>query len=183
MKPVIVRDMEPDDAEEAQLVWYASWVDTYVRPDLGVTREWVDERWRPRLTPDGIQTFAEELSTRPAEGQGRYLVAERDRRIVGLAAPFHDPDRGQRVGAIYVAPDQLGTGVGTALMRAVLWVLDPQQPVWLQVAAYNSRAITFYERWGFRRVEGSDQVYRDVIPEFWMRRDPGERAPESLRAP
>lgn len=172
MNPVTVRDMVSEDAEQAQLVWYASWVDTYVRPDLGVTRKWGDERWHQRLTPDGIRAFAESLTSTSTEHRRRYLVAEKSGRIVGIEAPFDEQDRGQRVGAIYVAPDHLGTGVGAALMAAVLDAFDSGELVWLQVAAYNSRAIRFYERWGFRRVEGSDQVYRDVMPEFWMRREP-----------
>lgn len=70
------------------------------------------------------------------------------------------------------APFQ-GRGVGAALMRAVLDGFDAEQPVHLQVAAFNARAIAFYERFGFRKVEGSDQLYQEVFSEFWMVRSPG----------
>lgn len=172
MSDIQVRRMIPTDAESVLRLWHQSWLDTYVNPELGITRDWVDQRWRSRLTPEGTARFADRIRAGTTDNQSQYFVAERSGQLIGMAAPFVEPGRGQRVGAIYVAPDHLGTGAGTALMTAVLDALDATQPVYLQVAAFNQRAIQFYERFGFQRIPGSEQTYADTIPEFWMKLDP-----------
>lgn len=180
---VTVRPMRRADAEPVLRLWHRSWLDTYAVPGSGVTADWVDERWDQKLTPQGIESLAERIAAGPGPHQGRFYLAESGARIVGLAAPFVEPGRGQRVGALYVDRPFLGQSVGAALMREILAGFDLAQPVHLQVASFNQRAITFYERFGFRKVPGSDQLYDGVITEFWMRRDPDLTASPGVPAP
>jgi ribosomal protein S18 acetylase RimI-like enzyme len=52
---------------------------------------------------------------------------------------------------IYVLQEWFGRGVGEALMRASLDEAQRagHQTIWLGVWEHNTRAIAFYERWGF----------------------------------
>ena len=95
----------------------------------------------------------EQLHTRAAEA-GNLFVVEQSGEIVGYVALGRSSARdapGGEVYAIYVAPEALGTGAGTALMEraeeelrargyesAILYVLDD-----------NPRARRFYERQGW----------------------------------
>jgi diamine N-acetyltransferase len=55
---------------------------------------------------------------------------------------------------LYVDPAAIGRGIGAALMRACLTEAAAHQcrTIWLGVWVRNARAISFYERWGFRTV-------------------------------
>jgi ribosomal protein S18 acetylase RimI-like enzyme len=59
---------------------------------------------------------------------------------------------------LYADPAAIGRGIGAALMRACLDEAAARgyRTIWLGVWVRNARAISFYERWGFRTV-GSHQ--------------------------
>ena len=61
---------------------------------------------------------------------------------------------------IYVDRHAIGHGVGAALMRASLDTAQSAgcQTLWLGVWERNTRAISFYERWGFETV--GDHVFQ-----------------------
>jgi ribosomal protein S18 acetylase RimI-like enzyme len=87
-------------------------------------------------------------------------VAEVDRRIVGLAlsgpsvgAEGEEPPRARQLFNLYTREAVYGTGVGQALLEAVLG----REPAMLWVAKENPRAIAFYRRNGFE-FDGLEQI-------------------------
>ena len=82
-------------------------------------------------------------------GRDRIRVAEVDGAIVGFAGAGRPteatPAREVALRMLYVLREHHGTGVGQALLDAVLG----DQPAQLWVAEANPRAIRFYERNGF----------------------------------
>jgi ribosomal protein S18 acetylase RimI-like enzyme len=123
-------------------------------------------QWAYRgMLPDGYLDGLAEQTTRREEMWRQVidqlatdqplLVAERAGQIVGLCntAPARDQPAGTgELLSIYLEPDAVGTGVGSALMRealadmrargyrsAVLWVLEA-----------NDRARRFYEKFGWQ---------------------------------
>jgi GNAT superfamily N-acetyltransferase len=92
----------------------------------------------------------------------RFLVAERDTRVVGfvIAGPER-PDvavirgerpRGGEVHALYTHPDAWFTGAGAALLDAAVTALTAggHHPLVLWVLEENTQARRFYERQGWR---------------------------------
>ncbi|MFI5755022.1 GNAT family N-acetyltransferase [Streptomyces sp. NPDC051569] len=84
------------------------------------------------------------------------LVAERDGRIAGWGCygPSRDEDApagAAEVYALYVLPERLSTGVGRALMDALLsrTASEGYPALLLWVLAENDRARRFYEKAGF----------------------------------
>ncbi|MBO3095388.1 GNAT family N-acetyltransferase [Cellulomonas dongxiuzhuiae] len=138
---VSVRVATVDDAERAGAVHFACWVETY----SGLaSREFWDrvsvERsvatWR-RLLTDGLDA----------------TVAEVDGEVVGVAVAGdsgerggHLPVRDRELSNLYVLQAHHGTGVGQALLDAVLPSGTSAQ---LWAARDNPRALRFYERNGF----------------------------------
>jgi GNAT superfamily N-acetyltransferase len=136
-----LRTATPDDAAAVGLVHYTSWVETYT----GLASP---EFWE-RASADRSGTWWREIIERgfPA------TVAEVDGEIVGLAlagesraSGGHPPVRDRELSNLYVRAAYHGTGVGQALLDAVL---PPGTPAQLWVARGNPRAERFYRRNGF----------------------------------
>jgi ribosomal protein S18 acetylase RimI-like enzyme len=91
--------------------------------------------------------------------QKRLFVAEINGKVVGIVrlragvAPVNLPARHPvELTWMYLAPQAIGTGVGSALMnRAIAQArTDGVDILWLTVWTSNQRAIPFYKRWGYR---------------------------------
>ena len=136
MRPAVLQD-----AEAIAAVHHGSWVETY--SDLLPASHWEadtlerrTERWRRALESGAAAT-----------------VAETDGTVVGLALAgdaitvgAHAPVRERQLFILYVLAAHHGTGVGQALLDAVV---PPASPAQLWVAEENPRARRFYERNGF----------------------------------
>ncbi|RED53429.1 GNAT family N-acetyltransferase [Aestuariispira insulae] len=71
---------------------------------------------------------------------------------------------------LMVDPVHHGQGVADTLMRAGLEWLDPMTDIWLNTIRFNSRAIHFYQRYGFAIDETAQSHH--VVPNVIMRRPP-----------
>lgn len=96
-----------------------------------------------------------------ADPGATWVIAEHDGVVVGFAhlqldqAPPEVTGRLPiRLARFYARPDRIGTGVGRALMLRCLDVANEHgcDVAWLGVWEHNSRAIAFYQRWGFTEV-------------------------------
>lgn len=145
----------PDDAPALADLHVATWRETYTHllPEGFFSAEHIDGRhrmWRAVLAQS-----RDDVSIRLAESGGE---------LVGFAwvgpsvAPTGEdpPPRERTLYAIYVSARHHGSGIGQALLDAVLH----GGPAMLWVAKENPRAIAFYERSGFRLdgVEKSDPM-------------------------
>lgn len=106
--------------------------------------------WERAVFPDdpwSAETFWSEL----AQGRTRhYLVAERDGEIAGYAGLLAVGGDGD-VQTIAVVPSHQGTGVGSALLDALLDEAARRgcDDVLLEVRGDNSPALSLYRRKGF----------------------------------
>jgi GNAT superfamily N-acetyltransferase len=143
---VVVRDAEPGDAAAIADVHIRTWQVAYAHlfPAAGLASLEDRRLQRERFWKEAIES---------ALPRSHKLVSERDRRIVGFASagPAEDDASLGELYAIYVLPEEWGSGAGRALLaealerlrgsgfrEAVLWVLDD-----------NPRARAFYERAGW----------------------------------
>ncbi|MGZ0151519.1 N-acetyltransferase family protein [Kribbella sp. WER1] len=108
-----------------------------------------------------------------AAGRSRIHVAVRDDQIIGYAGvgPERDPDAPPNTGelyALFVHPGHWGTGAGRALADAACADLKAAEctNVQLWVLEANTRARTFYTRYGF--TETPDRTYSSLgnLPEI-----------------
>lgn len=143
---VIVREALASDAEGVARTHIDCWRETY----FGVLddRFFSDEAFARRL-----EFWTRYLSMEPR--QGRMAVALRDGNVIGFAnageavGPDAEhgfaPARPLHLFSIYLLASAHGTGVGQALLGAVVG----DEPAQLWVLRGNARAISFYKRNGF----------------------------------
>lgn len=131
------------DAESVVRVHHLAWRETYAHL---VPIDAIEERFRDHE--------ARVARWRALLAEGGASVAERDGRIVGWAragAGRGDrPPRDRELEAIYLLREAHGSGLGQALLDAVLG----DAPAYLWVAEGNPRAEGFYRRNGFARDGG-----------------------------
>lgn len=119
--------------------------------------------------PDDINSYvseafsAERLSAEFADARSRFLLAflgEREAPVgyaklrTGRADPSVRGPAPIELERLYVLRSALGRGIGAALMQTCLEAArnGGHQTLWLGVWEGNTRAMAFYERWGFKVV-------------------------------
>ncbi|MCK9794150.1 GNAT family N-acetyltransferase [Isoptericola sp. 4D.3] len=139
--PALIRAATPDDAAGCAFVHHTSWVETY--SGLLPADHWESDTLE-RRTATWHRWLGGELTVTVAESGGRVvgIAFGREGRAVGGHAPVRD----RELWLLYVLAAHHGTGVGQALLDAVL---PPGAPAQLWVAEANPRARRFYERNGF----------------------------------
>ena len=188
-----IRPATPNDAQAIARIRVQGWRFAYQGL---ISQDYLDslsvaedtERMRGYLSqfPQNSPLSRSEFVQGSSDGKKRsFMLAVRDDAVLGFchfsAAPDKD-DRAERavpggtmVGrlhSLYIAPETLGQGIGHALMshalstfaawgceRATLWVLEG-----------NSRAISFYERQGWRCTGATkvDQSFGPCLVEHEM---------------
>lgn len=99
-----------------------------------------------------------------ASGSARVLAAAADGELVGYAIVlYRSKSRVARLYSIAVASESAGSGVGRRLLEAAEEAagVDGRLVLRLEVREDNARAISLYERSGYRRTGRSAAYYAD----------------------
>lgn len=164
-----------EDAPALAHTLLSAWLETYPNPDAGIDQVWIRAQRSDVVTSAGIaqwREFIEEVERRPARRFCR-VVRHRD-EVVGFLCGSRD--EAISLGPMYLLQRAQGRGMGRQLMAAFLaWADDA--PIRLWVTAYNERAISFYEEYGFEDT-GERHLWRDKLPNIRMIR----RTPQSDEA-
>lgn len=129
---MIVRPMADGDLPAMLDLWVAAWRATMPQIDFAARRDWLADR---------LAIFASE---------GVTILCAAD--AAGAVAGFVTIDRqGAYLDQLAVAPRHFGDGVAATLLRAAK--RESPRRIELLVNQDNPRAIRFYEREGFVRIE------------------------------
>jgi ribosomal protein S18 acetylase RimI-like enzyme len=170
----IIRKGLPTDAVGARKMQAESWLATYPNQEAGVSNEWVKDVTDQWLTPENLERSQQILKAALDDSTAFYRLAENGEKIVGFVHAATNDDGTKELEAIYTSPETFGSGLGQQLMDvANEWIGDID--VTLKVAIYNERAIRFYEKNGFKVVEGTEELYKEMIPIVQMKRK-GEKS-------
>lgn len=149
--PVWIERAVPDDADIICDVRDRAWLKAYPNTELGVTTDDIrinaqglDGEFVPKRIAYLKKQFAKD------DGTGlTTFVAKVEDKVVGYVDPRIDERSRRCIGAIYVAPEAQGMGIGSKLMRWALDLYGRDQDIYLEVVSYNQNAIDFYKRFGF----------------------------------
>lgn len=150
--PLLIRPAAHADTAALAALAERTFRDAFARFN---TLEDMDAYVGDAFTPDRVQSELSDTGNTfllvfsvgdPPVGYAKLRDGDVDRDVTGPA-----PIELQR---IYVDPDVIGDGVGTALLRACFDTATSlgKQTLWLGVWERNERALAFYERWNFERV-------------------------------
>ncbi len=166
---IIIREANLKDVEAIRRMHAASWLDAYPNDEHGVSYEWVREVTDGWLTPEKLAYSHEHFGNVFTNDDHFYRVAVDGKKIVGFIHALKE-DGITKLGGLYIAKEHYSTGLAQQL-AALTDEWFGNDIVELEVVAYNKRAIRFYEKWGFKKVEGSESLFKDKIPDFTMRRE------------
>ena len=156
---LIIREARPEDAKAMGKIYRQSWLATYPNKEAGITFQ--DIEAMDMDSEEATQKRAESLAN--VDGKSFRFVGEIDGELIGLCGIELHPEYGY-LRSIYVLPEYVSQGVGSALMSKALETMAECPEIILGVAAYNYRAIRFYERAGFRKTEPRQEVRSALLP-------------------
>jgi ribosomal protein S18 acetylase RimI-like enzyme len=145
-----IRQVSPEDAEGVYKVFRDTWLATYPNVKNNITVEDIISKYPQNKQIETVaryRKFYEKIAANPDDSTTSVWVATENGQVVGVVTL--DKEIPVRIGAVYVLPDYQGHGVGKKLMEFILEKVGHQEVV-LNVAKYNTRAIKFYENFGFR---------------------------------
>jgi ribosomal protein S18 acetylase RimI-like enzyme len=134
-----------EDVVGIQDVLYRTWLATYPSEMFGINVDDIEEMYKDRNSEETLAKRREQVS-RPQE---TTLVAKEKDKVVGLCRIIKRKDKSV-MEAIYILPEYQRLGIGSSVWREAQKLLDPKKDVVVQVATYNTDAIEFYKRRGFR---------------------------------
>lgn len=168
-----VRRAEHKDAEGIQNVFRTTWLATYPNEKAGITTEDIEVKFADAYSDKTLARVREYIASLPENSH--TLVAEDNGMIVGVCRIYIRETYNQ-LQAIYVLPVFQGKGIGTILWNRCLDIFDPNKDIIVQVATYNTHAISFYTNLGFQDTgkRFSEERHRmpvshNLIPEMEMR--------------
>lgn len=140
-----------------------AWKESYVTAESGLTESMVDEMMGYILTDTRIRTNSiTESLTNP--NKVLYRVVKNDKgSIVGFLHCSKN-EKFNEIEAIYLLNEVKGSGIGGKLMREFLDWADKSKPCHLAVFSFNDKALGFYSKYGFVKIDKPLQFHEGKIP-------------------
>ncbi len=157
-KPIEIYPAKIKDTIGIFLVQRTVWLATYPNKEFGVTRNWIkahfsDKKKRVARWRKGVRESKDSC----------VWVAKEGKRVVGFCEALKM--KKHRIGTIYILPKYQHRGIGQALMTQALNWFGKQRNIYVGVAPYNTKAINFYKKFGFK-IKGP--VETGQLPEIEM---------------
>lgn len=142
-----IRKMKKRDIQAVQAVAKESWHTTY--------EEIIPSHIQQRFL---MKAYSKKMLKRRLR-KTNIFVAEMNNEVVGFANYSSVMDAGKvYLYAIYLYSEYQGAGIGTALLKAGIDKLDPQEII-LNVERQNLPALDFYHAKGFEKVAEFDDDF------------------------
>lgn len=143
-----------EDARAIREVQDTTWMATYPNAEYGITREDIAAQTTARFE-ERVKSATERLVN--PNGEPCFVAKDRG-RVVGFCWPWLSDEKGRtRVGSLYILPEYQDRGIGGKLLTRGLEWLGHERDIYLQVTTFNTRAKSFYERFGFTEVGPGDE--------------------------
>ncbi len=169
--PAEIRNALPGDAADIATLYKQTWLSTYPNEEYGISHADIEEKVRDWDSVENIEKWRSRLSI--VDQSTCNLVAEVGGKVVGHSR-LHKHEAGpNKLQTIYVLPEYHGTGIARSLVEFGLEWLDSERDIVLEVAKYNQRAISFYQKIGFEITGDAQNPISELpsgktIPEYQM---------------
>ncbi len=167
-----IKEAAVEDVQSISEVQKETWLSTYPNAEFGITRE--DILSEDFFDKERIESRTKTISD--PTSKSKFWVVKNGNKVVGYCRA-EKTDAWNKIRSIYILPEFQGQGIGNQLMEKMFEFLGTTKPIKLTVAIYNDKAISFYERLGFKRGNRLDKnpeghfVSGREIPEMEMIKD------------
>ncbi len=134
------------DVPGIQQVVYRAWLATFPNDEYGITKDDIEDRFKDEFTDEARAKRWENIQR---ESNGRMFLAKVAAEVVGVMVVARLPE-GNSLRYVYILHEFQGQGIGRRLWDEARRYLDPKKSSFVQVATYNTGAINFYKKLGFR---------------------------------
>lgn len=97
-----------------------------------------------------------------------FLVAEKNGKIVGFVIAIKQSNNELRILMLAVDKNFRRQGIGTSLLRELLFRFPEIRRIYLEVKVSNKEAIKFYKKNGFKIKDKIEDFYSDGSPAYIM---------------
>ena len=149
-----LEDAKPEDVKAIRDIIRASWLELYPNETYGITAE--DLSTIDWYEPKGLERRKKEIADN-LDTVHTFVFKNDKNKIVGFCKALKFADYGE-IDAMYVIPELKGKGLGKKLMEKAFEWLGSELKIRLVVVKYNSRAIEFYKKMGFKET-GNKVIY------------------------
>lgn len=136
---------KPENAKTLAQIKERIWLGTYQNEKLGINA--ADIRAKDFLCQERIAKRAEHMAVN--DGVNYTLIARSDDQIVGYGRAVRG-EKINKIATLYILPEWQRKGIGSKLLLQLLDWLRNDRDVMLGVVGYNTKAIRFYEKFGFK---------------------------------
>ncbi len=143
-----IQIVEPkkEDAYVMIDVRYKAWLVTYPNKKAGITADDIEQRYKDAFSEEKIKKM-EDLITDHSPDEKMFLAKDGE-MVVGVCFGVIEEDK-NKLEAMYVLPEHHNQGIGTKLWNKLLPFFENNKDIYVEVADYNNRAISFYKKLGF----------------------------------
>jgi threonyl-tRNA synthetase len=146
IEEIIIRSAKVKDAGDCIDICNKCWVETYPNSQIGLTKEMIIKARETRDNPVRLAKWQNLIK----EDLEKITVAEINNKVVGYIGV-----KNNEIKTFYIDSDYRVKGIGTKLMQSVLAKKEYENYI-VEVTSYNQKAISFYEKCGFKFLEKSD---------------------------
>ena len=146
MNSFVIIPCKVQDVERLREIQKEVWLATYPNEANGITREAILVYFEDKeKTSNWIHNVKQALAN---DKNTHGWLAKIDNAIVGYSFAKKMEEK-NNIMSLYVLPTYQKQGIGRKLMEKMLAWFTNTNPVVLEVASYNTNAITFYTSFGF----------------------------------
>ena len=139
-----------------------TWLDTYPNKAEGLRIEDIQSRFIG-LSEEEKEQQQERYQQRLDDLNILFILAKHNQKVVGYCEASKR-DEQHRIYGIYVSPKYQRQGIGGKLISNAFSWLGDEQPISLNVASYNKKAINFYKKHGFTQTGKTVQDPAGTLP-------------------
>jgi ribosomal protein S18 acetylase RimI-like enzyme len=144
-EPVFIRTATLKDLQTVQALLTATWHSTYDALYGADKVSEITSLWH------SVEALQRNLSKPVSE----FIVADTGSEILGMAFASQK-EKTVHLHQLYVAPNAQGRGIGGELLHEIFNCFENAESVELEVDPANTKAIVFYQTFGFERIGSTD---------------------------
>ncbi len=169
-----IEDAKVEDVEAMRAIVKYWWIELYPNEEYGITKE--DVSAIDFFSPEYLAKRKEEIKkgiTEDGDETHDFVLKNDKDEVVGFCIVLKNENY-QELEAVYLTKEMQGKGFAKRLMQKGFEWLRKDRDIIVKVVAYNSRAIEFYKKMGFKETmnkvihTGTQLPSRKEIPRIEM---------------